>query len=42
MTPADAQIAGTCPSNGRTLATRNTQDFAEVDGLRVINPFQAA
>lgn len=37
---ADAQIAGICLALGATLATRNTKDFAEIQGLALINPFE--
>jgi hypothetical protein len=35
----DAQIAAIARSLGLTLATRNTADFANIDQLRVINPW---
>ncbi|MEJ5998176.1 type II toxin-antitoxin system VapC family toxin [Corynebacterium sp. H130] len=37
---ADAQIAGICLSLGATLATRNTKDFAHINGLKLCNPFE--
>lgn len=36
---ADAEIAGTCVSQGATLATRNTADFTGVSHLVLIDPF---
>lgn len=42
MSLADAQIAGICITNAATLATRNVKDFASVDELIVINPFDHA
>lgn len=42
MSHADAQIAGTCLAGGHTLVTRNVNDFAGVQGLRVVNPFEPA
>lgn len=38
---ADAEIAAICLTRGAMLATRNVADFAEIDGLRVVNPFDA-
>lgn len=38
----DAQIAAVALANGLALATRNERDFASIDGLSVINPWQAA
>jgi predicted nucleic acid-binding protein len=35
----DALIAGTAIVHGRTLVTRNTDDFAWIDGLALLNPF---
>lgn len=36
----DAIIAATALVHGLTLVTRNVADFAVVDTLRVVNPFQ--
>jgi predicted nucleic acid-binding protein len=38
---ADSQIAGICIARSATLATRNTKDFDAVDGLSLVNPFDA-
>ncbi|MHB8921490.1 MAG: hypothetical protein ACYC3N_10755, partial [Halothiobacillus sp.] len=38
----DAQIAAIALTHGLTLATRNERDFAWIDGLLVVNPWQAA
>lgn len=35
---ADAQIPATCRSHGATLATRNIDDFADVD-IAIVDPF---
>lgn len=35
----DALIAATALVHSRTLVTRNTADFAWVDGLRLLDPF---
>jgi predicted nucleic acid-binding protein len=37
----DAQIAGMALAGGFVLATRNVRDFAEIDGLSVVDPFTA-
>ena len=37
----DAQIAAIALATGLTVATRNTQDFENIDGLRLANPWQA-
>ena len=37
---ADAQIAAIALAAQLTLVTRNTKDFADIDGLQVINPWQ--
>ncbi len=39
MSLADAQIAGICLSSGHELATRNVDDFANISGLTIVNPF---
>jgi hypothetical protein len=36
---ADAVIAGTALAHGLPLATRNTDDFRHIAGLRLVNPF---
>jgi predicted nucleic acid-binding protein len=36
---ADAEIAGTCVSQGADLATRNTADFADIPHLVLVDPF---
>ncbi len=38
----DAQIAAIAIANGLQLATRNVKDFANIDGLSLINPWQFA
>lgn len=38
----DAQIAAIALARGLQLATRNTADFEKIDGLRVVNPWQAS
>jgi len=37
----DAQIAAMALAGGFVLATRNISDFAEIDGLSVVDPFTA-
>ncbi|MEO6292517.1 MAG: type II toxin-antitoxin system VapC family toxin [Burkholderiaceae bacterium] len=37
----DAQIAAICVVNQKTLVTRNTADFVQIDGLQVLNPWDA-
>lgn len=37
----DAQIAAIALTHGMALATRNTLDFAEIEGLAVIDPWRA-
>ncbi len=37
----DAQIAAVALAGGFTLATRNTADFAGIEGLTLIDPFTA-
>jgi hypothetical protein len=37
---ADAQIAAIARSAGVTLATRNADDFSDIDGLTVVDPWQ--
>ncbi|MDW3684924.1 type II toxin-antitoxin system VapC family toxin [Cupriavidus sp. CV2] len=36
----DGQIASVAMAHGLTLVTRNTRDFAELDGLRLANWFE--
>jgi len=38
---ADAVIAATAVLNNLTLATRNVDDFKDIEGLKVLNPFNA-
>ena len=38
----DAQIAATALAAGLTVATRNTKDFENIDGLTLANPWQSA
>ncbi len=40
MTLGDALIAGTALAHNLTLVTRNTEDFAWIAGLAVVNPFE--
>jgi predicted nucleic acid-binding protein len=35
----DGQIAAIALARGLTLATRNTGDFADIDGLKLVDPF---
>ena len=37
----DAQIAAIALAGGFVLATRNTADFADLDGLQIVDPFNA-
>lgn len=37
----DAVVAATALETGRTLVTRNVKDFEWVEGLNVLNPFDA-
>ena len=36
----DAKIAAIALAAGLTVATRNTRDFENIDGLNLINPWQ--
>ena len=36
----DAQIAAIARTSGLTLATRNTGDFADIDGLTLVDPWK--
>jgi len=36
----DAIIAATAICNNLVLVTRNTKDFAKIDGLKMYNPFE--
>ena len=38
----DAQIAAIALTAGLTVATRNTKDFENIDGLTLANPWQSA
>lgn len=38
----DAQIAAIALANGLTVATRNTKDFENIDGLTLANPWQTS
>jgi hypothetical protein len=42
ITTEDAQIASIAMSNSHALATRNVRDFLHIDGLRLLNPWEAA
>jgi predicted nucleic acid-binding protein len=37
----DAIIAATCFTHNLTLMTRNEEDFAQIEGLRIFNPFKS-
>ena len=37
----DAQIAAIARAGGLTLATRNTKDFGDIEGLTLVNPWEA-
>lgn len=37
----DAQIAAVACTDGLTLATRNTKDFVDIDGLALVNPWDS-
>ena len=39
MSVEDAQLAGIARSAGLTLATRDTKDFSDIEGLTVIDPW---
>ncbi|RMF60678.1 MAG: type II toxin-antitoxin system VapC family toxin [Bacteroidetes bacterium] len=41
MSLGDALIAGTALAYDLTLVTRNTDDFAWIEGLTLMNPFEA-
>lgn len=40
ITTEDAQIAAIALAQGSPLATRNTRDFAGIEGLALLNPWQ--
>ena len=42
MTLGDALIAGTALVHHLTLVTRNTEDFAWIENLQLLNPFSEA
>lgn len=37
----DAQIAAVCVANNKILVTRNTADFVQINGLRLLNPWDS-
>lgn len=39
-TTEDAQIAAIALAHGYPLATRNTRDFQQIDGLKLLDPWQ--
>ena len=41
ITTEDAQIAATALANALTVATRNTADFKNIQGLEIVNPWEA-
>lgn len=41
MTLGDAIIAGTALTHGLTLVSRNIEDFQWIEGLQLLNPFEA-
>ena len=41
ITTEDAQIAATAMTNELVVATRNTADFKNIDGLEIVNPWEA-
>ena len=41
ITVEDAQIAAIARALGLTLATRNTKDFRDIEGLALVNPWEA-
>lgn len=41
MTVGDAIIAGTALVHDLTLVTRNVEDFQWIEGLQILNPFEA-
>jgi hypothetical protein len=41
ITIEDAQIAATAMTNALVVATRNAADFKNIDGLEIINPWEA-
>jgi hypothetical protein len=41
VTTEDAQIAAIALAAHLQLVTRNTKDFEDIDGLSVVNPWQA-
>ena len=40
VTLGEALVAGTALAHGRTLATRNTKDFAWISDLTLLDPFE--
>ena len=41
MSLGDALVAGTALAHGLTLVTRNVEDFQWIQGLSILNPFDA-
>ena len=41
ITTEDAQIAATAMTNELIVATRNTADFKNIQGLEIVNPWEA-
>ncbi len=41
ITIEDAQIAATAMTNALVVATRNAADFKNIDGLEIVNPWEA-
>ena len=41
LSAEDAQIAATALASGLIVATRNTADFENIDGLMLVNPWQS-
>jgi predicted nucleic acid-binding protein len=41
ITTEDAQIAAIALTTNLTLVTRNTKDFVEIEGLKLVNPWES-
>ncbi|TNJ38874.1 type II toxin-antitoxin system VapC family toxin [Chlorobaculum thiosulfatiphilum] len=41
ITTEDAQIAAIALTANHTLVTRNTKDFVEINGLKLVNPWES-